>query len=116
MEQKFFNHSATLGEITQFSFIMLGSFWNGCGLATDLQRKYEEKDSTVDFSKYNLFDPEQDLAKGFKNFKKEIDSYQANSMETIPLLEFPKCLLDGITKLIMVLSPWSLLGKSQFLF
>lgn len=101
MEQKFFNHSATLGEITQFSFIMLGSFWNGCGLTTDLQRKYEEKDSTVDFSKYNLFDPEQDLAKGFKNFKKEIDSYQANSMETIPLLEFPKCLLDGITKLTL---------------
>ena len=100
MEQKFFNHSATLGEITQFSFIMLGSFWNDCGLATDLQRKYEEKDSTV-FSKYNLFDPEQELAKDFEKFKEKIDSYQANSMETISLLEFPKCLLDGITKLTL---------------
>lgn len=101
MEHKFFNHAATLGEIAQFSFIMLGSFWNGCGLTTDLQRKYEEKDSTVDFSKYNLFDPEQDLAKGFEKFKEKIDSYQANSMETISLLEFPKCLLDGITKLTL---------------
>ncbi len=101
MEHKFFNHAATLGEIARFAFIMLGDFWNDCGLTSDLQRKYEEKDSTTNFSKYNLFDEKQDLAKGFKKFKEEIESYSANSMETIPLIEFPKTLLSGITELTL---------------
>ena len=101
MERNFFDHSPRLEEIAQFSFIMLGDFWNDIGLERDLQRKYKENETTTDFSRYNLYDEKQDLAKGFKKFKKKIESYSANSMETIPLLEFPEHLIRGITELTL---------------
>ena len=105
MTQKYFDHSPRLEEVAQFAFEMLGDFWNDVGLTSDQRiNKYKENDSTIDFSKYNLHDPKQDLAKGFVQFEEKVKMYNANSMELMDLMEFPNCLLDGITRLTLTYS------------
>ena len=88
----------TLPEVAEFIFILLGSFCEANGFGSDLRKKYMLEPKT-EFRKHNFFDGKSEISKLLEKFIKSISAdYNAWSVESSYLLEFPSFLVDATSR------------------
>ena len=101
----------TLPEVAEFIFILLGSFCEANGFGSDLRKKYMLEPKT-EFRKHNFFDGKSEISKLLEKFIKSISAdYNAWSVESSYLLEFPSFLVDATSRVGQAYS----LPKNQIL-
>ncbi len=89
---------ATLSEIADFVFHLLGSWWEDNGFETKTRNDYTKQEPKTEFSKYHLIDGQSELSKGILKFAKEANKYNAFSQAVFAFLSFPQILQELIAE------------------
>lgn len=93
------NENQTLGEVAQFTFTLLGSYWVNSGFDAASQKSYTDESAETEYSKYSLTDGKSELSRRYIKFFNNIkEKYHAMSEISFYMRLFPVFLLDGITR------------------